>query len=131
MSTTAYFDGRAVSRQEVQQWELRRGQRAARLITAHLGHERALSLLSTAGMTSVEPEQLDDTRRMLAVLKGQLGPDSIRTMMRSKCNRSQIAIKAVLALSRGRKKLCTIDLDGSDWSPGVSRLVHAHPRIQW
>ena len=128
MSATAYFDGREVSRQEVQQWELRRGQRAARLIVAHLGRERALSLLSAAGMTSVEPEELDDTRQMLAVLKGQLGPDGIRTMMQSRCQRSQTAIKAVLALSRGRKKLCAIDLvaDGIGAQGYVDWFMHTH-----
>lgn len=128
MVTTAYFDGRTVSRQEVQQWESTRGKRALRLLRAHLGPEKTLALLSSAGVTSAEPEALGDLREMLAVLKERLGQDGIRTMMQGKCRRSGLAIKAVLALSRGRKKLCTIDLlaDGTDAQGYLDWFMHIH-----
>ena len=128
MTTTAYFDGRSASRKEVQEWELRREKRAIRAITAHLGHEGVQALLSAAGMADLRAEGLDDTRQMLAVLKERLGPEASRTMMRSKCRRSQIAIKAVLALSRGRKKLCTIDLvaDGIGAQGYVDWFMRTH-----
>jgi hypothetical protein len=128
MATTAYFDGRTVSRQEVQQWEVMRGKRALRLLKAHLGAERTLSLLSSAGLTSTEPDELRDLRETLAVLKARLGPDGIRTMMQSKCRRSELAIKAVLALSAGRKKVCTIDLlaDGTDAKGYLAWFMHTH-----
>jgi len=115
MSTTAYFDGRTVSRQEVQQWELMRGKRALRQLRSYLGTDRTLALVS-GDMTSLEPMALADLRPMLAELKAGLGLDGTRKMMASRCRRSALAVKAVLALSRGHRKLCTIDVlaDGID-----------------
>lgn len=123
-----YFDGRTVSRQEVHEWEFTRGKRALRLLRAHLGPERTLGVLSSAGLTSAEPEALGDLRAMLAALKAGLGSGGIRTMMQSKCRRSAFAIKAVLALSAGRKKLCTIDLlaDGTDAKGFLDWFMHTH-----
>jgi hypothetical protein len=128
MATTAHFDGRTVSRQEVHQWEFMRGERALRLLKTHLGAERTRGLLSSAGLTSAEPEALGDLREMLAVLKARLGPDDIRAMMQGKCRRSGLAIKAVLALSGERKKLCTIDLlaDGTDAEGYLDWFMHTH-----
>lgn len=127
MSTTAYFDGRTVSRQEVQQWELMRGKRALRQLGSHLGRERTLALVS-ADVTSLEPEGLADLRPMLAELKAGLGPDGTRTMMGSRCRRSAIAVKAVLGLSRGRTKLCTIDVlaNGIDAQSYLDWFIHTH-----
>jgi hypothetical protein len=127
MSTTAYFDGRTVSRREVQQWELMRGKRALRWLGSYLGREETLALVS-GDMTSLEPEALADLRPMLAELKAGLGPDGTRTMMGSRCKRSALAVKAVLALSRGRRKLCTIDVlaDGIGAQDYFDWFMHAH-----
>ncbi|MCP4003412.1 MAG: hypothetical protein GY725_04375 [bacterium] len=128
ISTTAVFDGREISRQEIEAWELKRGRRAIRLIAAHLGPQRVWEFLSDAGLTRIEPESVSDMRQMLGVLKGRLGPDGIRELTRSKCKRSRIVIGAVLALSRGRRKLCTIDVlaEGIGAKAYVEWFMRAH-----
>jgi hypothetical protein len=110
MSSTAYFDGQEISREEVRLWEMKRGARALRAIRSHLGDDKTLEILADVGFNKLEPENLEQSREMLAVLKARLGHDGVRAMMGSKTKRSQVGVKFVLALSRGRTSLCTIDV---------------------
>ena len=110
MSATAEFDDEVVSREQVREWEAKRGIRAIATIRGHLGDEQMLDVLSTAGIKGSEPDGLIEIREWLAVLKREMGHDGIRAMMSGRTKRSTKGVKGVLALSRGRSILVTIDV---------------------
>jgi hypothetical protein len=94
----AEIDGRRVSRNEVLEWE------------AH----RAARVCKKLGIAA--PPDIVARRDALVARKLELGHDGLERLLARELRLSARAGRVVAALSRGRRRLCTIELNGSDGS---------------
>jgi len=94
----AEIDGRRVSRNEVLEWEARRAARVCKKL----------------GIAA--PPDIVARRDVLVARKLELGHDRLERLLARELRISARAGRAMAALSRGRRRLCTVELSGSGGS---------------
>jgi hypothetical protein len=99
LTITAEFGGRSVSRGEVLAWEARR----ARKVCKKLG-------------ISAPPDDLGALREVLVARKLELGHDALERRLARELRWSSRGSPLLTGLSRGRRKLCTVELTGTGGS---------------
>jgi hypothetical protein len=94
----AEIDGRPVPRREVLAWEARRAAKVCRKLGIPVS------------------EDLKTTRKALVARKLELGQEALERQLERELRLSAWGGRAVAAVSRGRRRLCTIELRGSGGS---------------
>jgi hypothetical protein len=98
LEITAIIDGRPVPRREVLAWEARRAAKVCRKL-------------------GVPPSgDLEAMREALVERKLELGPEALDRQLERELRLSARGGRVVAAVSRGRRRLCTIELHGSGGS---------------
>lgn len=96
---TAEIDGRTVSRDEVLAWEAR----------------RAAKVCKKLGVSPV-PEDVFAQREALVARKLEMGHERLEAMLSRQLRISAVGGSLLAGISRGRRRLCTIELTGSGGS---------------
>lgn len=96
---TAEIDGRSVSRSAVLAWEARRTRKVCRKL----------------GITA-PPKDLVGLREALVARKLDLGHDALERLLARELRWSERASRLITSLSRGRRRLCTVELTGTGGS---------------
>lgn len=99
LNITAAIDGRGVSRDEVLAWEARRAGKVC----------RKLGVSAPAGDVFAQ-------REALVARKLELGHESLERLLARELRWSERAGGLIAALSRGRRRLCTVELTGTGGS---------------
>jgi hypothetical protein len=102
---TAEIDGRIVSRDEVLAWEARR----ARKVCKKLG-------------VNAPPGDLVAQREVLVARKLELGHEALERLLARELRWSAWVSQLLAGLSRGRRRLCTVELTGTGGSAEVASL---------
>lgn len=108
LTIEAEIDGRMVSREEVKAWEMRRMRKVCRKLGI--------------GAPSEDPDAI---RNSLVARKLELGHEALEKLLARDLRLSELGGRMVQGLSRGRTRLCGIELSGSGGSaeamPGFYR----------
>lgn len=98
LTITAKIDGRSVSRSEVLAWEARRASKVCKKLGISLSGDVVAS------------------RQALVSKKMELGHDALEQLLARELRWSSRAERLIALLSRGRRRLCTIELTGTGGS---------------
>jgi hypothetical protein len=94
LKITAEIDGASVSREEVLAWEARRASKVCKKL-------------------GIAPsENLDETREALVARKLELGHEALEKLLARELRLSEQASRLMTAVSRGRRRLCRVELTG-------------------
>lgn len=99
MDITAEIDGRIVSRSEVLAWEARRADKVC----------KKLDIVAPSG-------DLVAQRQALVDRKLELGHDALERLLARELRWSERGSRLLAGLSRGRRRLCTVELTGTGGS---------------
>lgn len=102
LTITAEIDGRCVSRSEVLEWEA----------------GRASKVCKKLGVTA-PPSDLAAQRQALVARKLELGHETLERLLARELQWSERGARLLARLSRGRRRLCTIELTGNSGSAEV------------
>lgn len=93
LAITAEIDGRSVSRDEVLAWEAHRAKKASKKL----------------GITALSGDVVAQ-RQALVARKLELGHDALEQLLASELRWSARGERIIATLSRGRRRLCTVEL---------------------
>jgi hypothetical protein len=96
LTITAEIDGRSVSREEVLEWEAQRASKVCKKLGVKMPSGDVVAL-----------------REVLLARKLELGHEALEQLLARELRWSARASRLLAGLSRGRRRLCTIELNGT------------------
>ncbi len=108
LTITAEFGGASISRSEVLAWEERRARRVCKKLDI-----------------ADPPADLVGKREVLVARKLELGHETLERMLARELAWSARAERMIVALSRGRQRLCVVELTGSGGSAEAMPAFYA------